>query len=150
MDDNYIKQKLLEEQIKHTQQFEIHTRLLEEILKQLEDGADTGEYYLVQGTATTSIADNLIDIPNVLGSPEMKVSSYMIINDGAVNNLRVGHNVTKGMVDTTGVLVGQARNKFYNVLPGENIRLTYNRRVIENIYIITNAATSAYRLWLLW
>lgn len=145
-----MNRELLEEQIKHTHQLGTQTRLLEAILKQLEDEADEGEYYLVQGTATTTITDNVIDIPFVLGMPEFKVKAYIIKNDGAVNNLRTGHNITTGMITSAIDIVGQARNKFYNVLPGEDIKITYNRKVIENIYVITNSGTSAYRLWLLW
>lgn len=120
------------------------------ILKELKNWADVGEYYLVQGTATTTLTDNLIDIPATLGMPEIKVSAYMIINDGTVNNIRVGHNVTTGMVTSATDIVGQARSKFYNVRPGEDITIRYNRKVIENIYIITSAGTSAFRLWLFW
>lgn len=140
MDNNLI----LEEQKKQT-------RLLQAILKEIEDEDDMGEYYLVQGTATLNIIDNVIDIPAVLGMAEFKVKSYMIINDGVANNLRVGHNVTKGMIDTAAPQVaGTPRIKFFDVHPGEDIKMSFNRRVIENIYIITNAGTSAYRLWLLW
>lgn len=144
------EQRLFEEQVTHTRQFEVHTRLLESILKELQDDADEGEYYLVQGTATTTITDNVIDIPSVLGMPEFKVKSYLIINDGNANNLRVGHNITRGMITSAIDIVGQARSRFFNVQPLENIRITYNRKVIENIYIITNTGTSNFRLWLFW
>lgn len=158
MDNNIIKQRLgiktsdLKEELmcySLAEQMKISI-LLDVILKELRDEADKGEYYLVQGTATTTITDNVIDIPAVLGMPEFKVKAYIIINDGKANNLRVGHNVTTGMITSATDIVGQTRNKFFNVLPGENIKITYNRKVIENIYVIANTGTSAFRLWLLW
>lgn len=124
-------------------------KLLVDILNELKSKEDKGETYYLSGTATTSIiAANIIDVPAVLGMPERKVKGYIIKNDGA-NNLRVGHNVTRGIIDT-GLDVAMSRSKFYSVFPGEDIKITYNKEVIENVYVFASAGTSVFRLWLLW
>lgn len=132
MDEAKILQALLEQ-----------NKLLQAILKELKDANDEGEYLFVSGTATTNLANNIIDLLGILGFP---VKGYIIKNDGATT-IQVGHNITHSSIDSN---VQTVSARFYPVLTGEQHKEMFNRKVIRNVYIRTAAGTSAYRLWLLW
>lgn len=117
--------------------------LLEGILKELQDEADEGEYFFAQGTASTDISKNIIDVLAQLGKP---VKGYLIKNDGA-NTIEVGSNITESMIDSD---LQTASARFFPVAAGEPYNQMFNRKVIRNIYIRTDVGSSAYRLWLLW
>ena len=132
MDEAKILQALLDQ-----------NKLLQAILKELQDRDDMGEYIFVSGIATTDLSQNITDLLGILQHP---VKGYIIKNDGA-NTIEVGHNITTSSIDSN-VQTGSAR--FYPVFAGEQHNEMFNRKVIRNVYIRTNAGTSAYRLWLLW
>jgi len=132
MDEAKILQALLDQ-----------NKLLQAILKELQDRDDMGEYIFVSGIATTDLSQNITDLLGILQHP---VKGYIIKNDGA-NTIEVGHNITTSSIDSN-VQTGSAR--FYPVFAGEQHEEMFNRKVIRNVYIRTNAGTSAYRLWLLW
>ncbi|MDO9355634.1 MAG: hypothetical protein Q7T55_18180, partial [Solirubrobacteraceae bacterium] len=118
-------------------------KLLSSILKELQDEADEGEYLFRQGTASTTLADNIIDVIAITGFP---VRGYIIKNDGA-NTIQVGHNITPSSIDSN---IQTAAARFYPIFVGEDHKEMFNRKVINNIYIRTSTGTSPYRLWLLW
>lgn len=119
------------------------SRKLSDILKELKDEKDEGEYFFVSGTATTDISQNITDLLGILGFP---VKGYIIKNDGA-NIIQVGHNITSSSIDSS-IQTGSAR--FYPVFVGESHKEMFNRKVIRNVYIRTAVGVSAYRMWLLW
>lgn len=132
MDDAKILQAVLDQ-----------NKLLQSILKELQDSDDMGEYLFVTGTATTNLSQNITDILGIIGYP---VKGYLIKNDGA-NIIEVGHNITTSSIDSN-LQTGSAR--FYPVFVGELHKEMFNRKVIRNVYMRTAAGVSAYRLWLLW
>lgn len=122
---------------------EINNNLID-ILKELKDEADEGEYMFVSGTATTNPSQNITDVIGIMGHP---VKQLIIKNDDVVNTLEVGYNITPSSIDSN-VQTGSAR--FFPVLPDEMFKVPYNRNVIRNVYIRTAGGTAPYRLWLLW
>ncbi len=119
-------------------------KLLQAILKELQDSDDMGEYMFVTGIATTNPSQNITDLLGMMGHP---VKGYIIKNDDLVNTLEVGHNITTSSIDSN-VQTGSAR--FYPLYAGEDHKQMFNRNVIRNVYIRTLAGTAAYRMWLLW
>lgn len=122
---------------------EINNNLLD-ILKELHDDDDEGEYMFVTGTATTAPSQNITDLLGIMGHP---VKGYIIKNDDKVNTLEVGHNIVPSVIDSN-VQTGSAR--FYPIFAGEQHKEMYNRQVVRNVFIRTAGGTASYRLWLLW
>jgi hypothetical protein len=116
---------------------------LSAILKELSDYNDGGDYLIQQGTATTDLSQNIIDLLGLLGYP---IKGYVIKNDGA-NTIEIGHNITPSVIDSN---LQTVTGKFYPLFAHEEHKEMFNRKVIRNIYMRTDTGSSAYRLWLLW
>lgn len=119
------------------------SQLLRLILEELQSHDDEGEYVFRQGTATTDLSQNIIDVLAQLNHP---VKGYVLQNKGKTE-IEAGHNLTPSMIDSN---LQTATARFYPVSAGETHREMFNRNVIRNIYIRTTAGSSNYRLWLLW
>lgn len=133
MDDARILQALLDQ-----------NKLLQAILKELQDSDDMGEYMFVSGTATTNLSQNIIDLLGTMGHP---VKGYIIKNDDLVNTIQAGHNITTSSIDSN---VQTSSARFYPLFAGEEHKEMFNRNVIRNVYIRSSAGTAPYRMWLLW
>jgi hypothetical protein len=116
---------------------------LQKIYSKLSEHDDDGDYLFQQGTATTDLSQNIIDL---LGTPGYPVKGYVINNNGK-NTIELGHNITPSIIDSNLTTV---TGKFYPLFAGETHKEMFNRKVIRNIYIRTDIGTSTYRLWLLW
>lgn len=116
--------------------------LVRGVLSELHADADEGEYIYRENTANPTNYD-LYDLLGIISHP---VKGFVIKNDGA-STIRFGHNITPLSVDSS-ILVSSAR--FGSLLAGERIRFAYNRKKINNIYIISAAGNPAYRLWMIW
>lgn len=101
------------------------------ILAEGIDGADSGEYLVIEDTATTTI--NTVYMKDLIGH---YVKGYTLQNDGA-NEIHVGHNI-------------ELSKRFSSVNATESLTFSYNRRKIKNIYIQSISADSDYRLLLQW
>lgn len=105
---------------------------LRKVLKELSDEADVGEKEFYSGTATTTIA--VIDLTKV--APYHPVKSFTLANDSA-DDIYFTHNNTN--------------NSNMNIVrQNETIPITYNRRVINKIFLKTLAGSSNYRVTLYW
>lgn len=101
------------------------------VLKELQASADEGKEYSISGTATTTIA--VIDL--VKNYPHKSVSGYTLINDGA-NNIEFTHN--------------EYIDNMFQATPGQAIPKSYNRKLINRIFVRSIGGDSAYRILLLW
>ncbi len=119
---------------------------LEVIQDQLIESADEGQFLRTSGTATTSrftIIDTSI-------APGHMVKGYTVKNDGP-NNLFVGHNIAVSSdVDADIVDVTTSVSRFDVVKANEDIKFSYNRNKISNIFILSQGGDSQFRTWLVW
>jgi hypothetical protein len=113
------------------------------IFNKLSEHDDDGDYLFQQGTATTDLSQNIIDLLGLLGYP---IKGYVLKNDGT-NTIEIGHNITPSIIDSN---IQTVAGKFYPLFAHEEHKEMFNRKVIRNIYMRTDTGSSAYRLWLLW
>ena len=111
------------------------------IKKETLDDRDEGEYIRVEDTATTNYF--IVDLLERLGFP---VRGYEIKNDG-INAIVVGHNITPSSLDPT---IQPADARFNTIYQNEDIKFTYNRKKINNVYLRTLTGTSDFRLKFVW
>lgn len=115
----------------------IETQLLEE--------ADAGEYLRISGTVTIS-EFVILDTDTAPGHP---TKGYVVINDGP-NTIYVGHNMALSSVGPEIIDVTNPVARFNRILDGESLRFEFNRRKVNNIYILSTVGDSTYRGWLVW
>lgn len=118
-------------------------KLISSVLKHLEDDDEDGEYIFRQAIATTVISDNIWDMYALVGHPG---KDLLIINDGKVT-IQVGYNITASIIDSN---LPTAIARFFPIFPGARFKSSGDTRVIKNVYIRTDAGTSAYRMWIAW
>lgn len=120
-------------------------KLLYNILKELKDEADEGEFIILRGTATTT-AFNVIETSVEPGHP---VKGYEVSNSGP-NTIYVGHNISQQGVLPDLVDVTSSVSRFQQILSKENIKFVYNRNKINNLAILASGGNSTFRVWLTW
>jgi len=113
-----------------------------DILGELRGDADEGDYIYRAGTSNPLTYD-IYDLLAIINHP---VKGFIIKNDG-VDTIRFAHNATAISIDTA-ITVSPLR--FGSLLAGERLKIVYNRKKINNIYIISDAGNPAYRMWMLW
>lgn len=118
---------------------------LASIQNELIEEADVGEYLKIGGTVTTS-EFVILDTDTAPGHP---AKSYVVINDGP-NTIYVGHNMALSSIGPEIIDVTNPVARFNRVLNGESLRFEFNRRKVNNIYILSTVGDSTYRGWLVW
>ena len=111
------------------------------LTKEVLDDRDEGEYLRREDTATTTYT--IYDLLSIIEHP---VKGYEIKNDGT-NPIRVGHNITPGSIDPS---IQPADARFNTIFQNEDIKFTYNRRKINNVYVRTTTGTSDFRIKFIW
>lgn len=117
-------------------------KIISDILGELRGDADDGDYIYRAGTANPLT----YDIYDLLAIIEHPVKGFLIKNDG-VNTILFAHNAMTLSIDTA---ITPSPLRFGSLLAGERLKMVYNRKKINNFYIISAAGNPAYRLWMLW
>lgn len=112
---------------------------LKAIRNEIQDRKDEGEYKYISDTATTT--ETLLNLIKDFNFP---VKGYIFKNDGS-NTIKFAH-VSYKVASPDDIPV----ESFGDVLPDEELKITYNNKRIRMIKIKTASGSSAYRLWLLW
>lgn len=140
-----ILSSILEQTVKSQQRLSDIQQQLSIVKDENIADADEGEYLILRGTVTTTdytIIDTQIN-------PGYPVRGYIIKNDGP-NILLAGHNIVLSGVDPDLVDVTSNITRFFRVLNGEDVKFSYNRNKIRNIYMLGSGGNCSFRIWLIW
>lgn len=123
----------------------VNQKVLKDILKELKDEADDGEFMTLIDTVTTTDFQFI----NTTEAPGHPVKGYAISNEGP-NTIYVAHNVSKANIVPDLIDVTTTTSRFQQVLSTEEIRFIFNRRKVRNIAILARDGNSTFRAWLTW
>ncbi len=115
------------------------------ILEEQKAEADEGKYRRLSGTVTTSqftIIDTITD-------PGHSIKGYKITNDGP-NSILFAHNVTISSISPDIVDTISNDSRFELLLLNETSEVSYNRRKIDNVYLLASGGNSDFRAKLVW
>lgn len=125
----------------------LNQKYLNAILKEQRDEADEGQELTQDGTVL-STDFTFIDIGQLRQG--LRVKSFELANDSTTNSLYFAYNTTKSGLEPSLDDTTSSLTKFRLLLPGESIKIIFNRRVIMNIALLGNGASVPYRLWMVW
>lgn len=124
---------------------DIIERTLNLILKELREEADEGARLLFSGTVLTT-QFTVLDADTDPGHP---VKGYRVHNDGP-NGLYVAHNAALSSVGPDIIDVTSTNTIFELLQVNEVVEDSYNRRQINNIYLLASGGNTNFRARLVW
>lgn len=120
-------------------------RTLNLILKELREEADEGARLLFSGTVLTT----QFTVLDVDVAPGHAVKGYRVHNDGP-NGLYVAHNAALSSVGPDIIDVTSTDTIFELLQVNEVTEDSYNRRQINNIYLLASGGNTNFRARLVW
>lgn len=120
-------------------------KILSSILKQQLEEADEGAYSVRSGIVTTTSFVTIECVRNI-GHP---VKGYNIKNNGP-NPIYIAHNASMDGIDPELIDVTTSETRFELLGPNLSMAVTYNRKKIRNVSILSSVGNSSYIIKLLW
>jgi hypothetical protein len=148
IENRHILRDLLKIQSEDQEHLRIISKLQPEILKELKDAADEGDYRQITDVVTSTA----LYIINTETAPSHPIRSFVLYNNGP-NTMYIGWNL--GIVGPSIEDVVQGKDsRFIPLANGEHFKTSgNNREVIKNIHLAAsdvNTKKSNFRLIMTW